>query len=323
MSNLNILKRVLLSAALLFAGQASSWAAEVAPKEIRFGFQKSAINFSLLKQQQILEKRFPNTTIRWNEFPAGPQILEALAVGSIDIGMTGDTPPIFAQAADKPLYYVGFEAAKPKGSAILVGKGSDIDKLADLKGKRIALQRGSSAHFLLVQALKKANLNWQDIQPIWLTPAEARAALEKSAVDAWAIWDPFYAAAEKDGNVRVLTNGVGLSPNYTFYLAAPDFAQNHPQALKGMLTELDSIDRWANKNRAAAIEVIAKSTGLDTQVAAVFFDRRPHPAPVQPLNATVVKQQQSIADAFYQLQLIPNALDVSQIVWPVKPASSK
>lgn len=323
MSNLNILKRVLLSAALLFAGQTTSWAAEVAPKEIRFGFQKSAINFSLLKQQQILEKRFPNTTIRWNEFPAGPQILEALAVGSIDIGMTGDTPPIFAQAADKPLYYVGFEAAKPKGSAILVGKGSDIGKLADLKGKRIALQRGSSAHFLLVQALKKANLNWQDIQPIWLTPAEARAALEKGAVDAWAIWDPFYAAAEKDGNVRVLTNGVGLSPNYTFYLAAPDFAQNYPQALKGVLTELDSIDRWANKNRAAAIEVIAKSTGLDTQVAAVFFDRRPHPAPVQPLNATVVKQQQSIADAFYQLQLIPKALDVSQIVWPVKPASGK
>lgn len=323
MSNLNILKRVLLTAALIFSAQASSYADDVTPKEIRFGFQKSAINLSLLKQQQILEKRFPNSTIRWNEFPAGPQILEALSVGSIDIGMTGDTPPIFAQAADKPLYYVGFEAAKPKGSAVLVGKSSNIYKLADLKGKRIALQRGSSAHYLLVQTLKKAKLSWQDIQPIWLTPAEARAALERGAVDAWAIWDPFYAAAEKDGNVRVLTNGVGLSPNYTFYLANPDFAKNYPQALSGVLAELDSIDRWANKNRDAAVDVIAKSTGLDTQVAGVFFDRRPHPAPVQPLNATVIQQQQGIADAFYQLQLIPKAVDVSQIVWPVKAAGSK
>lgn len=322
MSHLNIFKHVLIAGALLLGGTASTLAAspEVAPKEIRFGFQKSAINLSLLKQQQTLEKQFPNTTIRWNEFPAGPQILEALAVGSIDIGMTGDTPPIFAQAANKPLYYVGFEAAKPKGSAILVGKASSINKLGDLKGKRIALQRGSSAHFLLVQALKKARLNWQDIQPIWLTPAEARAALEKGAVDAWAIWDPYYAAAELEGDARVLTDGVGLSPNYTFYLASQDFAKSYPQALGTVLSELDSIDRWANANRTTAIDIIAKSTGLDNKVAAVFFDRRPHPVPVQPLNTTVIKQQQGIADAFYQLQLIPKAVQVSQIVWPLKTA---
>lgn len=290
-------------------------ATETAPKELRFGYQKSAINLSILKQRQTLEKQFPNTSIRWSEFPAGPQILEALAVGSIDIGMTGDTPPIFAQAAGKPLDYVGFEAAKPKGSAILVNKISSIKALTDLKGKRIALQRGSSAHYLLVQALKKAQLNWSDIEPIWLAPAEARAAFEKGAVDAWAIWDPYYAATEADGQARVLSTGVGLSPNYTFYLASPSFIKSYPQTLKIVLSDLNATDRWATANRASAVDIVAKTTGLDPKIAAVFFDRRPHPSPIQPLNNTVIKQQQSIADAFYELKLIPKAISVATQVW--------
>lgn len=317
MSVLKTLKNIGLATAVLVSGLTASYAAtDAAPKEIRFGFQKSAINLSLLKQQQILEKQFPNASIKWNEFPAGPQILEALAVGSIDIGMTGDTPPVFAQAAGKPLYYVGFEAAKPKGSAILVNKSSSINSLADLKGKKVALQRGSSAHYLLVQALKKAKLNWTDIQPIWLTPAEARAAFEKGAVDAWAIWDPYYAATEVEGQTHVLTTGVGLSPNYTFYLASPDFVKQYPQALKTVLGELDKIDLWSNANRAAAVDIVAKSTGLDNKIAGIFFDRRPHPAPVRPLTSEVVRQQQAVADAFYDLKLIPKPIVVADQVWP-------
>lgn len=310
-SKISFLSSILL---LSNAGMVNA-APETAPKELRFGYQKSAINLSILKQRQILEKQFPNTSIRWSEFPAGPQILEALAVGSIDIGMTGDTPPIFAQAAGKPLDYVGFEAAKPKGSAILVNKTSNIKALTDLKGKRVALQRGSSAHYLLVQALKKAQLNWSDIEPIWLAPAEARAAFEKGAVDAWAIWDPYYAVAEADGNARVLSNGVGLSPNYTFYLASPIFVQQYPQALETVIKDLNDTDRWATQNRTEAVNIVAKSTGLNPQIAGVFFDRRPHPSPILPLNPAVIKQQQSIADAFYELKLIPKAITVSTQVW--------
>jgi sulfonate transport system substrate-binding protein len=310
-SKISFLSSLLL---LSSAGMVNA-APEAAPKELRFGYQKSAINLSILKQRQTLEKQLPNTTIRWSEFPAGPQILEALAVGSIDIGMTGDTPPIFAQAAGKALGYVGYEAAKPKGSAILVNKTSSIKTLGDLKGKRVALQRGSSAHYLLVQALKKAQLDWSDIEPIWLAPAEARAAFEKGAVDAWAIWDPYYAATEVDGQARVLSNGVGLSPNYTFYLAAPAFIKSYPDTLKTVINDLNATDRWATANRTAAVDIVAKTTGLNTQIAGIFFDRRPHPSPIQPLNGTVIQQQQSIADAFYELKLLPKAISISTQVW--------
>ena len=142
---------------------------------LRIGYQKSAINLVILKQQGVLEKRFPNTKVSWIEFPAGPQLLEALSVGALEFGLTGDSPPVFAQVAGKDLYYVGAEPAKPESSAVLVLQDSPIKSLGDLKGKKIALQKGSSAHYLLVRALEKAGVLWGDIQPIYLTPADARA----------------------------------------------------------------------------------------------------------------------------------------------------
>src|SRR5450830_305973 len=197
--------------------------------QLRIGYQKSAVNLVILKQQAVLEKRFPNTQIKWIDFPAGPQLLEALAVGSVEFGLTGDSPPVFAQAAGKDLVYVGVESAKPESSAILVAKDSPIQKLADLKGKRIALQKGSSAQYLLVQAVQKAGLQWADIQPIYLAPSDARAAFESKSVDAWAIWDPFYAAAELAITPRVLVTGRTLSSNNSFYLASRPFISWHAQ----------------------------------------------------------------------------------------------
>ncbi|MBC7728908.1 MAG: ABC transporter substrate-binding protein, partial [Microbacteriaceae bacterium] len=152
-------------------------------QQLRIGYQKSAVNLVILKQQGVLEKRFPATRITWAEFPAGPQLLEALAVGSLEFGLTGDSPPVFAQAAGKDLVYVAAEPPKPDSSAILVLGDSPIKTLADLKGRRIALQKGSSAHYLLVRAVEKASLTWRDIQPIYLAPADARAAFERKSVD--------------------------------------------------------------------------------------------------------------------------------------------
>jgi ABC-type nitrate/sulfonate/bicarbonate transport system substrate-binding protein len=190
-----------------------------APEQLRIGYQKSAVNLVILKQQSVLEKRFPNTRVSWIEFPAGPQLLEALSVGSLEFGLTGDSPPVFAQApAD--LLCVGAEPPKPDSSAILVLKDSPVKKLADLKGRKIALQKGSSAHYLLVRAVEKAGLQWSDIQPVYLAPADARAAFERKSVDAWAIWDPYYAATELAIQPRVLATGRDLSSNNSFYLAS-------------------------------------------------------------------------------------------------------
>ena len=291
------------------------WAADPSVKQLRIGFQKSSINFAIAKQQKLYEKEFPNAKITWNEFPAGPQILEALAVGSLDLGVTGDTPPVYAQAAKKPLYYIAYETSKPLTSAILVPKNSSLKQLKDLKGKRIALQKGSSSHYLLVQAVRKAGLKWSDIQPIWLSPADARAAFQKGAVDAWAIWDPFFASAQIEDQAKVLASGQGLSPNYTFYLAAPHFVKQHPQAIKSIIKQINVADQWVQSHQTETAKVIAQSTGLKANVSQTFIDRRPQPSSAAPLNAKVIAEQQQLANRFSELKIIPNVIDVKQSVW--------
>lgn len=285
-----------------------------APEQLRIGYQKSAANLVIVKQQGALEKRLPQTRVSWVEFPAGPQLLEALSVGSLEFGLTGDAPPVFAQAAGKNLVYVGAEPAKPDSSAILVLRNSPIRTLAELKGKKIGVQKGSSAHYLLVRALAKANLQWSDIQPIYLAPADARAAFERGSVDAWAIWDPFYAATELAIQPRVLTSGRGLSSNNSFYLAATAFAQEHAQTLAVLFEELTRADRFVQENRPEAIKLIAAFSGLDAGVVSLFLQRRPR-SPVGLLSAKTVADQQQVADAFAALSLTPKPVQVADIVW--------
>src|SRR6201991_1423823 len=169
-----------LFAAVLAAFVAT--AAHAEDKVVRIGFQKYG-KLVLLKGKGTLEGRLKaiGYSVEWKEFPAGPQLLEALNVGAIDFGSTGETPPIFAQAAGAPLVYVAHEPPAPKGEAILVPKDSPIKTLADLKGKKIAFNKGSNVHYLLVKALEKAGLKYGDVQPVFLAPADARAAFEKGA----------------------------------------------------------------------------------------------------------------------------------------------
>jgi sulfonate transport system substrate-binding protein len=283
-------------------------------KELRIGYQKSAVNLVILKQQGSLERRFPTARLQWIEFPAGPQLLEALAVGSLEFGLTGDSPPVFAQAAGKDLLYVGAEPPKPDSSGILVLPDSPVRTLTELKGRKVALQKGSSAHYLLVRAVEKAGLQWSDIQPIYLAPADARAAFERRSVDAWAIWDPFYAAAELAIKPRVLATGRDLSSNNSFYLGSRPFVTRHPQAVAVLFEELTRADRFAQENRPEAIKLVADFSGLDAGVVSRFIDRRPR-SPVGLLTAQTVSDQQRVADAFFKLGLIPKPVRVADIVW--------
>jgi sulfonate transport system substrate-binding protein len=281
---------------------------------VRIGFQKAAVNLVVLKQQAALEKRFPASTVKWIEFPAGPQLLEALAVGSLEFGLTGDTPPVFAQAAGKDLRYVGAEPPKPLSSALLVKPDAPLKTLADLKGRKVALQKGSSAHYLLVRAVDRAGLQWSDIQPVYLAPSDARAAFERGSVDAWAIWDPYYAAVELDLKPRVLANGRDLSSNNSFYLASRALAEQHPQAVLALLAELSRADGWVQAHRKEAAQLISDFSGLSLATTHLFISRRPV-SPTAPLTPAIVADQQRVADAFARLGLLPQAVRVADIVW--------
>ena len=143
--------------------------------------------------------------------------------------------------------------------------------LADLKGKKIALNKGSNVHYLLVKALEKAGMAYADMQPVFLPPADARAAFERGAVDAWAIWDPFLAAAEKQLGARVLTDGTGLVSNHQFYLASRPYAEQQSATLvRIVLDELAKVDAWGARDiRRKWRAILAAQTGLDAGVVAL------------------------------------------------------
>jgi sulfonate transport system substrate-binding protein len=286
--------------------------------ELRIGYQKSSVNLMVVRERKLLDARLPATPLKWVEFPAGPQILEALSVGSLDFGFTGDTPPVFAQAAGKDIWYVGLEPPKPASSAILVPPNSAIRSLADLKGKRIGFQKGSSAHYLVVRALEKAGLQYTDITPLYLSPSDARAAFEKGALDAWGIWDPYYAAAEIDGRTRVLSTGQGLSSNNSFYLGSKALTQQ-PAVLKALFAALSEADAWTKANLPQTAKFLSDATGVPLAGTIRFLDRRTS-GPVTLLKPADIADQQRVADAFARIGLIPKPLRVADAVWQPGPA---
>lgn len=306
----------------LFVAATSIGAVTQAQAEtLRIGYQKYG-TLVLLKAKGTLEKRLAEqgVEVSWTEFPGGPQLLEGLNVGSVDFGVTGETPPVFAQAAGANLLYVAYEPPAPSSEAILVPKGSSLKSVAELKGKKVALNKGSNVHYLLVRALEDAGLKYSDITPIYLPPADARAAFERGSVDAWVIWDPFLAAAENQLQARSLRNGQGLVDNHQFYLAIKPYAEQHPQVLNTLIEEVRAVGEDSKADPVAVTEQVAPLLGLSKEITAVAVKRQGYGA--QPLTPAVVAAQQKIADTFTTLKLIPKQLSIKDVIWtpPAKVA---
>ena len=283
--------------------------AQNADNVIRIGYQKYG-TLVLLKARGILEKRLAplHVQVKWTEFPAGPQLLEGLNVGSIDFGTVGEAPPIFAQAAGADLVYVGNEPPASTGEAILVPKNSPIKSVAELKGKKVALNKGSNVHFLLVKLLEKAGVRYTDIDAVFLTPADARAAFERGSVDAWAIWEPFLAAAQTQTGARILANGNGVVSNHQFFLASRPYASKRGDVVAIVLEELAAIDQWAKANPKDAATALSPQIGLDQPTLELALSRGGYG--VTPVSDAVLTEQQAIADSFYELKLIPKRINV-------------
>ncbi|MGQ3165318.1 MAG: sulfonate ABC transporter substrate-binding protein [Hydrogenophaga sp.] len=288
--------------------------------ELRIGYQKSASLFVLQKAQGSLEKKLAplGFGVKWVEFPAGPQLLEGLNVGAVDVGYVGEAPPIFAQAAGALFLYFGFDPAAPRADAILVTKDSPIKSVADLKGKKVALNKGSNVHYLLVKQLEKHSLKITDIQPVYLAPADGRAAFESRNVDAWVIWDPFQAAAEKATGARVLADGTGgVVNNYQYYLGARKFVSQNPKVIEALFEDSVSQGIWLKKNLRQAAELIAPLQGLPVDVVELALQR--YEFNFKPITPAVAADQQKIADTFFDLKLIPKAIRISEAVVVSQP----
>jgi len=298
--------------ALALGSTALSASAE--DKVIRIGYQKYG-NVILLKAKGTLEPKLEaiGYKVTWAEFPFGPPLLEAINAGAIDFGHTGEAPPVFAQAAGSAIVYVAHEPPAPGGEAILVPKDSPIKSVAELKGKKVAYAKGSNANYFAVKALEKAGVKYAEFEPVHLAPADARAAFESGKVDAWSIWDPFYASAEATANARVLQDGTGIVSNHQFYLAGKSAVEKHAKAIEVVLAELNAVNEWVRQDPKAAAEQLAPGTGVPAAILETALKRQSYG--VKPLDAKVIEEQQKIGDLFHSLGLIPKTIKVDEIVW--------
>lgn len=273
-------------------------------RAVRIGYQKIGAPFLLKERAESLTASLAKQNARpeWVEFQSGPPIFEAIRAGALDIGYTGETPPVFAQAGGVQFVYVASDAAAPMSEAILVPKTSKLKTVADLKGKKIALNRGSNVHYLLLRALEDAKLKYSDVTVTYLAPPDARAAFDSGQVDAWVIWDPFQAAAEVAG-ARVLRDGEGLVDNNFFYLARREFAEKDAALVNTILDEFKTLSAWAKSNPEEAAKALSKSSGVAYE--ALLIAEKRHVYEVKPIDAETLAKQQKIADAFKALDLIP------------------
>jgi sulfonate transport system substrate-binding protein len=289
-------------------------------KEIRIGTQKGGF-FPAVRQRHTLEDAFKplDIDIKWIDFQFGPPLLEAINVGSVDFGYVGDTPPIFAQAAGARIRYVAAVKSEGNTQAIVVPQHSPIKTLADLKGKRIAFGKGSSAHNLLVAALEKAGLNWSDITPAPLAPADATAAFVKGSVDAWSIWDPYLALAELKENARAIAFEKDVRKQNAFYIAGSDFVEKHPTLVARLNQMFAAEGVWADQHHEEVAKAQAEATGVNIEAIRRFVDRSNYR--VVPVDDDVIDSQQVVADRFARFGLIPKPVKISEIVWKWTPGS--
>ncbi|ELI8803802.1 sigma-54-dependent Fis family transcriptional regulator [Klebsiella michiganensis] len=283
-------------------------------RELRIGFQHFG-NLGILKARRSLEQAFASrgVSVLWSEFPAGPQLLHALACDEIDFGTTGEAPPVFAQANNSELVYVAWEPPAPQSVAMVVPQHSDIHTLTDLRGKRIALNKGSNVHWLLLHILEEAGLALNDVKVVYIPPKYPLTASDYLAVDAWMMWDPLLSDAEYSGELRVVASGEGRVNNHQFYLSRRDYASRNSDIMQRLLAELAQTGQFIDQHREQAAGLLSAELGLNAASLTRALSRRSHRP--RPMDLNVIRAQQSIADRFYALGLIHKPVSVREAVW--------
>jgi sulfonate transport system substrate-binding protein len=280
---------------------------------LRIGYGKGGAA-DIVRRQGTLEKRLAPLGVRvsWLQFPMGPQMMEAIGAGSLDIGAAASTPPIFAQAAGVPFVYAAnTPPGKPFG-AVLVPQNSPIHSLRDLKGKRIAFQPGSVWQYDLVKLLEQVGLEYSDIQPIKLPPADASSAFASGSIDAWVQGEPYITLATRKSGARVLVDTSGVPNDGGFYLAAATTVKAHPELIRTTLEELKKAGDWSLAHPHDAAVLTASDVGLDVETLEKTYTQA-NSTTFRPIDEAIIRQQQDQADLFLKLGVLPKPIDVRKV----------
>ncbi|MEH1872886.1 aliphatic sulfonate ABC transporter substrate-binding protein [Nostoc sp.] len=287
-------------------------------KVINLAYQSSG---DIVKVRKVVEPRFKalGVTVNWvGPFAAGPQLIEALNAGKVDIGNVGETPPIFSQAATTSIpefvYIAGRTPTNGANQGIVVKANSSIKTVADLKGKKIAFQVGSNAQYLLAKALQEVGLKISDIQIVALTPSEARDAFIQDKADAWVAGDPLLAVVESTIPIRNLRNAARINTLGGFYIGRRAFVTQNPQLVQVFLEEAEKAGEFAEKNPTVIANDLAPELKLDVSIVEKVVRRSAYR--LRRLTPAIVAEQQGVADFYFAEKVIPRKIDIKQAILP-------
>ncbi len=289
--------------------------AEAGDKQVlRVGVQKDGIR-AVLTESGLLDDL--DYEIKWSEFTAGPPIVEAAAADQIDVAWVGSTPPIFGAAGDANFKIVAAVQERDKHeNSILVPKGSNLKSVEDLRGKKIALGRGTSAQGVLIKTLKSAGLELDDVNANYMAPGDGLAAFTSGAVDAWVVWDPFVTQAIQEAGAQVLAGGPPNDNGLQFEIASSKALEDDAKRanITDFVERLGKGFEWAIDNSDAWGVAWAKESGLPESVTKVVAKNKA--SDLGPVTEQLVEESQYLADLFFEAGELPKKIDFASIVEP-------
>ena len=241
-------------------------------KEIRIDWATYNPVSLVLKDQKLLEKEFEKDgiSIKWVQSAGSNKALEFLNAGSLDLGSSAGAAALIAKINGNPIKSI-YVYSRPEWTA-LVTKSAEIKTVADLKGKRVAVTRGTDPHIFLVRTLAGAGLSEKDVKLVLLQHADGRTALERGDVEAWAGLDPIMASAEVESGARLFYRKAEDN-TWGVLNAREDFARDYPEIVKRVLATYEKARLWSLANPKELSKSLVDATKLSEAVIAKQLER--------------------------------------------------
>lgn len=284
------------------------------PQEIHIAYQNSSVGIMLGKAKGFYEEEFAKDgiTVKYDMYLSGPPMIEAFAGGRADFAHTGDMPPLTAKASGVDIKVVGRAGYTPTGNALLVRQDAPFKSVNDLKGKKIAVQVGSSAHQFLILLLKKYGLAINDVNIVNLAASDHQAALETGNVDAVVTWEPWSAVLENAKAGRVLEDSsTGVKRYIGVLLARNDFAKQYPEYLERLLKVNDKAVQYLKDHPDESLELVAKESKLPAASIARMVTTSDWSADLIPADIDMLQQTK---DFLKEMKVLKKDFDIKELV---------
>ena len=315
MAEWNAQRRTVLAAglALLLAPQIVACSRKPESKAgrrvLRVGDQRGSTRALLNAAGELASIPYP---VEWALFAVGAPLIEAMKAGAVDFGYVGSSTMTFGLAANAPLKAISTWQIEGVGSALLVPPDSSIRTLADLRGKRIAVVRGSPGHLLVAQALRSAGIPIDAVTIVNLAPGDAKAALGAHAVDAWSIWDPYFAIGQQQDHLRPLASSAQFGGEVETGVATLEAIADKRTELLDFIGRVRRGYAWAEANPEKYAEVFAKDTGVPLDIARIV-KTRVHITVEPSISDASIARHQRAADIYADIGLIPHHLAIAKV----------